>query len=1050
MTTRLRTASRLALEVLLLAAAYALVGWLVRLPGQAASPLYASTIWPSAGLALGVLLTRGWRLWPGVWLGAFLIDSWHLLGSQAPALALASGSLIATGVTVQALLGRILAHRASGSSVALDTPASILRFFLFCGVVASLVSPSIGVGTLSLFGLRSAEGALMEWMHWWSGDVMGVVLATPVILALHARPREAWGGRGLRVALPLLFAIVVLTGGFAVISRLEYANRQAEFQRDAALQIGNAVQTALNDVEEASNSMADLFRADDRVSLREFQAFVNGIHERHPAIHALGWLPRVRRQELVAHERSMRNGGVPSYFVFERSAGGGQMPVQVRDEYFPVQYIVPEAQNAAAFGFDHASDPIRRSVLERARQNGRLVVSDRIRLIHHDARPFGVFVAVPFFRASSAAPGDDGLAGYTMTVIRVGHLLDAVLPAQSARDIAYRLNDLDAGEDNRLLHESGWLESAPLYRFTSAVRFGDRRWELSVVAGQGYRFTHYAWYAWAVLFSGILVCLLLSAFVLIMSGRAVRTERLVTERTAELEAARAEAERSAQLLREAVGSIAQGFTIYDEHDRLVLCNEAYKSFYEASRDLIVPGATFEQIVRRGAERGQYAAAIGQIDEWVAARVCQHQSANGTVIEQRLGDGRWLLIVEYRTPSGYIVGNRIDITALKLSEAALADRNAQLDILFQLIPDGLVLFDGEGLATFANPAFLRMTGLLAGEIIGRPQEALERRLREQAEEQERWTGLEPCFIPHPGGVGGANPHAGTQRHLLVLKRPREAVLELVGVASAAASVSRLLYARDVTHEIEVDRMKSEFLSHAAHELRTPMASIFGFTELLIAQEFDDATRKELLATIHTQTAWLVDIINELLDLARIESRRGKDFRIEAVPLAPLVREVTAAMKIDTERWPLSVECADGLPAVRADAAKLRQALTNVLGNAVKYSPKGGAVEISCATADRDGRCFVGIIVADHGIGMTPAQLARVGERFYRADTSGNIPGTGLGVTIVKEIVELHGGSLAVDSTPGAGTTITLWLPAAPADADRAAASSSPLPTKECVT
>ena len=230
----------------------------------------------------------------------------------------------------------------------------------------------------------------------------------------------------------------------------------------------------------------------------------------------------------------------------------------------------------------------------------------------------------------------------------------------------------------------------------------------------------------------------------------------------------------------------------------------------------------------------------------------------------------------------------------------------------------------------------------------------------------------------------------------------------------------------------------------------MASIFGFTELLIAQEFDDATRKDLLATIHTQTAWLVDIINELLDLARIESRRGKDFHIEAVPLAPLVREVTAAMQIDVARWPIGVDCGDDLPPVRADAAKLRQALTNVLGNAVKYSPQGGAVDIRCGFESRDGKPFIGIRVTDHGIGMTPAQAARVGERFYRADTSGNIPGTGLGVTIVKEIVELHGGSLAVSSTKGVGTTMTLWLPAAPADGSCQVATAAPIPSMEPTT
>jgi len=1048
MTASLRPAVRLATEVLLLAAAYALVAWLVRLPAQAA-PLYASSIWPSAGLALGGLLTRGVRLWPGVWLGAFLIDFTHLLDAQDPARALVVGALIATGATLQAVLGCLLAQRTAGRALALDTAPSILRFFLFCGILASLVSATVGTGTLLLLGDKVAEGALREWIHWWSGDAMGVVLCTPVVLALQGRPRPSWGGRRLRVAVPLLFVTVVLTGIFALIGRLDHASRQAEFERDAALQIGTAVQTALNDVEEVSNSMADLFRADERIGAREFDAFANSIHQRHPNIRVLGWIPRVSRQDLGGHERHMRAEGFGDYAVYERATGGSRVAVPVRDEYFPVQFIVPLARNASAPGFDHASEPARRKVLERARQRGRLTVSERIQLVPDGAGSFGVMVAVTVFRASTRA-GDDGLVGYTMTTIQFATLLGPVLPPSSVRDIVYRLDDLDATPDQRLLHESGALRAAPLYRFSNVIRFGDRRWELSVAAGEGYHFSHYAWYAWAVLFSGVLICLLLGTFVLIMSGRAVRNERLVAERTADLEAARAEAERAAQLLREAVGSVALGFTIYDEKDRLVLCNEAYKSFYEASRDLIVPGASFEEIVRRGAERGQYAAAIGQVDAWVAARVAQHQSADGRVLEQRLGDGRWLMIVEHRTPSGHIVGNRIDITALKRSEATLADRNAQLDNLFQLIPDGLVLFDGEGLATFANPAFLRMTGLLAGEIIGRPQEALERRLREQAEDAERWTGLDACFVARRTGPGDGDARAERKRQLLVLRRPREAVLELVGVVSAAASVSRLLYARDVTHEIEVDRMKSEFLSHAAHELRTPMASIFGFTELLMSQDFDDATRKDLLSTIHTQTAWLVDIINELLDLARIESRRGKDFRIEAVPLAPLVREVAGAMQIDPARWPLRVECAEDLPPVRADAAKLRQALTNVLGNAVKYSPKGGAVDIRCARRSRDGNHFIGIQVADHGIGMTPAQTARVGERFYRADTSGNIPGTGLGVTIVKEIVELHGGSLDVESEPGVGTTITLWLPVAVVQGNHPSPSGVPALSAEPVT
>jgi signal transduction histidine kinase/integral membrane sensor domain MASE1 len=357
--------------------------------------------------------------------------------------------------------------------------------------------------------------------------------------------------------------------------------------------------------------------------------------------------------------------------------------------------------------------------------------------------------------------------------------------------------------------------------------------------------------------------------------------------------------------------------------------------------------------------------------------------------------------------------------LETQTAELQVRNALINTLFDVSPDGFVALAPDGTVRLANPAFHRLTGIPPAEIVGLPLGELDRRLRLGAEQPERYVSLESLF------AGDGDVPA---RNRLVLVRPQEVVLQIVGVRGVAASIDRFAYFRDVTHEAEVDRMKSEFLSHAAHELRTPMASIYGFTELLMNQEFDEATRKDLLATIHKQTQWLVDIINELLDLARIESRRGKDFSIEALPLPPLMNEVLSAMQIDPSRWPLAIGPAPDLPAIRADAAKLRQALTNVLGNAVKYSPRGGAIEIHYATRDTGGQAFVGVSVTDHGIGMRRDQVARVCERFYRADTSGKIPGTGLGMSIVKEIVELLGGQVEIVSEPGIGTSITLWLPA----------------------
>ena len=168
-----------------------------------------------------------------------------------------------------------------------------------------------------------------------------------------------------------------------------------------------------------------------------------------------------------------------------------------------------------------------------------------------------------------------------------------------------------------------------------------------------------------------------------------------------------------------------------------------------------------------------------------------------------------------------------------------------------------------------------------------------------------------------------------------------------------------------------------------------------------------------------------MINDLLDLARIEARRGLDLQRRETPVAELVRDTVERLRgLDAERGlRVKVSAAEG--RLWVDPGKASQALVNVLSNALKYSAPDTPVTIeSIATDDR-----IGLRVIDRGIGMTAEQVERIFERFYRADPSGQIPGTGLGMCLVKEIVDHHGGEVEVHSRLGEGTQVTLWWPQA---------------------
>ncbi len=243
----------------------------------------------------------------------------------------------------------------------------------------------------------------------------------------------------------------------------------------------------------------------------------------------------------------------------------------------------------------------------------------------------------------------------------------------------------------------------------------------------------------------------------------------------------------------------------------------------------------------------------------------------------------------------------------------------------------------------------------------------------------------------------------------------------------STFGRVFAFHDFSREAELARTKDEIVSVVSHELRTPLASLVGFAELLMTRDYSPADRQRFLGVMVQEGRRLATLVNDFLDLQRLESGRQK---VALVPLDILQQmEQARAAAGDDPNAPIVLTVPDDVPLVLWDANALQQVLQNLISNARKYPPDGGTVRVSA----RAGQGLVTIAIADSGLGIPRDALPQLFEKFYRVDNSDRreILGTGLGLAISKRIVESHGGRIWAESDgPGRGSTFRFTLPAVP--------------------
>ncbi len=1157
------------------AAMLAKANWWIRVPALALAyyvtgklglllaipPGYATAVWPAAGFALVGLLVLGYRAWPGVLLGSFLVNvGTGFDGSTTETIVRSVGiaAAIGAGAAAQAALGALLVVRFVGFPSLLDRDRDVGRL-LAVGPLSCLVNSTIGVGTLVAAGGIQPGAWFFSWCTWYVGDAIGVLIFAPLLMVWASASGPAWRRRRLSVTAPLVALCLLVVLFFVEASRWEQHRIEREFEGRAG-RLTRAVERTMADRLDVVMSLRDLFASSGNVERAEFRTYATAALSRHSGIHALSWNPRIPHAERPAYEAAARRAGHPDFAIKEVGPGGRLMPASPRRAYVAVFYAEPYDGNASALGYDLMSDSVRRETMRRAQDLDEPIATSRVRLVQDDRGPGGFVVLAPVYASGephlTVEQRRRSLRGYVAGVFRIGDLLAASLQGMDADGLTLNLSEevggggvgkaAPDGDPKRPASQAG-QGMVSLSRFQVA----GRQWTVTVNPTPAYLAAQQSWTAWGFLAGGLCLTGLLGAFLLVTTGRATTVALLVEQRTGEL----VESNHALHRLASIVESSSDAIVGVSLDGTIVSWNAGAERMY---------GYPEREAVGRPVTLLHPGQSVGRMVE-VAEAVAAGRPIGPLEIENLTKEGRptrvSLAFAPITDPAGWLVGVATiarDVTEQRHAESELRATSETLRAIIDGSPLAIVTLRLDGTVLTWNPSAERLFGWTAEESLGQflpPGVGGGHlgdfgRLRDQALASGKVPGLETRGRRKDGSdvdvsVSAAPLHdsAGvpvgivamygdiTERRFAedALRRQRvflevlldsltdgvvacdaEGVLTLFNRATRelhglperpipasewadhyklyhsdgktpmsmediplfrawrgeslseveivvaprgrpprtltcngralvdpqGARLGAVIAMRDVTERRAVDRMKDEFIGTVSHELRTPLTAIRGFVELVADGEAGPVTaaQRAFLDIAARNADRLGALINDLLDVTRIESQNF-ELRAETVDLSATLGEVIATFRLAAERKGLTfVADLDPLPPIVGDRDRLIQLFGNLVSNAIKYTP-AGEVGIRVRAEAGDAR----VDVFDSGIGLSAEEQERLFTKFFRGEgrVVAEAGGTGLGLVIVKGIVERHGGRIEVVSAPGQGTCFRVILPAASRAAQSAA-------------
>ncbi|WP_233080184.1 CHASE domain-containing protein [Rheinheimera soli] len=523
---KISTTSLTLLRIVLLAITYFVFGQLAIL--LAVAPGMATSVFPSLGIAIAAALLWGYPMLAGAFLGSLVFKlvqpDWPTALTWSDKIVYSLSMAAITALTVTFALWSV--RRFASFHSALTFEKSILWLFLLAGPLACLISSALSTLVLCKFDIVTPDNAGLNWFTWWVGDMIGVMIAIPLVFMLFAKPRPLWRSRWLTVGLPLLVCSALVVALFVLARFQQHQSLQQKFF-DQSEQISATFQFRVSKVLQQMQMLERLFATQPEVTEGMFLKFLQGYPWKEAGVLFFDWVELVPHQQRAVVEAQLQTD-------FKEYANPGVRLAAQRPYYSVIRYMASASGDRSLAGLDLAADPVRKDAMDYARDSGSISITAPVRLVSGNA---ALMFFIPVYQQGEVPKSLDEkrtqIRGFVCGIFETAELVRTSLSQYNTSEFHLQIRDLGTG----LSYYGSLPELSPQAKYLTWTRqwsHAGRSLEMQLAPSTAMLNLNSGQQSWYVLTGGLVLCSLLGIFLLVLTGRSARIEHLITQRTKEL------------------------------------------------------------------------------------------------------------------------------------------------------------------------------------------------------------------------------------------------------------------------------------------------------------------------------------------------------------------------------------------------------------------------------------------------------------------------------------------------------------------------------------